>query len=97
MRLLPGLIFGSWRSGNSIIPAFTLGMRANKRLQAHTVSYVHPNGKQIGQILGDANILEQVDMRVGSDFDHDIDVAVRTILAPRHRAEQRGMNDSALP
>src|SRR5882724_1136872 len=54
-----------------------------------TVAVHHVDGtiKQARDVILEASIVEHGEMRLRIDFDHDVDIAVRTAVAARHRAE----------
>src|SRR6266404_919194 len=54
-----------------------------------TVAVHHVDGtiKQARDVILQARIVENGEMRLRIDLDHDVDIAVRTAVAPRHRAE----------
>src|SRR6266403_2970554 len=56
-------------------------------LKAVAVHHVDGSVKQAPDVILEASIVEHGKMRVRIDFDHDVDVAVRTAVAARHRAE----------
>ena len=65
------------------IQGISLSAGPNECLKAAAIRYIHAVGEQVGNILGDADILEHADRRVGLDLDHDVDVAGRASASPR--------------
>ncbi len=63
----------------------------NESLQAATIRYVHTIGEQVGEILGDANILEHPDRRFRRQLYKYVDVATRLRFIPCGGAKQRRM------
>src|SRR5712664_2374592 len=55
--------------------------------EAVAVHHVDGTIKQARDVMLQASIVEHGKMRLWIDFDHDVDIAVRTAVAPRHRAE----------
>ncbi len=56
-----------------------LGRGPDRRFQLVAVRHIDAGGEQIGPILGDGEIFEEIDGCVRRDFDHDVDVAVRRL------------------
>src|ERR1700687_3106971 len=56
-------------------------------LEAVAVHHVDGTIKQARDEILEASIVEHGEMRLRIDFDHDIDIAVGTVVAARHRAE----------
>ena len=61
------------------------------RLLGSENGHVHAHAKRLIDGVRDADILKDVHRKLRRDLDHDGDVAVRAIIAPRPRAEQGGM------
>src|SRR5216683_942979 len=57
------------------------------RLEAVAVHHVDGTIKQARDVILEASIVEHGEMRLRIDFDHDVDIAARTAVAARHRAE----------
>src|ERR1700722_9340430 len=95
-RMLSRISKRARRARTESINRVTLRAGTNLRLQVGTVGDIDPGRKQILKIVFDADILEQVDIRLGCDLDHDVDVAVRALVATRVRSEQGRMRDAAL-
>src|SRR6266849_5239500 len=57
------------------------------RLEAVAVHHVDGTIKQARDVILEASIVEHGEMRLRIDFDHDVDIAVRTAVAARDRAE----------
>src|SRR5579864_2951122 len=83
------------RARSESIDRLSLGGRPNERFQLSSVRDIDAAGKKIAEILGDRNIFEKADRRIWRDLDHDVDVAVRTLVAARSRPEQRGVRHAA--
>src|SRR6266849_10695856 len=57
------------------------------RLEAVAVHHVDGTIKQARDVILEASIVEHGEMRLRIDLDHNVDIAVRTAVAARHRAE----------
>src|SRR5260370_2908401 len=55
--------------------------------EAVAVHHVDWTIKQARDVILEARIVEHGEMRLRIDFNHDVDIAVRTAVAARHRAE----------
>src|SRR5262249_11964636 len=66
------------------------------RFHGHAIGYIDADRKEIFDAVHDADIVKQADRCVGTDFDHDVDIAVGLVVATRPRAEQGGARDTAL-
>ena len=71
------------------------GARAGKRLQPARRHKIDPSAQQIRQVKPDLRECYDADLRL--ELDHDVDVAVRPILAARGRTEHGRVRDSAPP
>src|SRR5579863_2765118 len=69
------------------IDGIVSGGGADVRLEAVAVHDIDGAVEQARNVILEPRIVEHGQMGVGIDLDHDIDVAVRTRLAPRNRAE----------
>ena len=72
------------------IDGIALHAGPHERSKGRPVGDVHAGGEQVFDELNDADIGEEVDRRLGIEFDEDVDVAVRLRFAPCGRAEQGG-------
>lgn len=70
---------------------------AHIRFQAVTIHNIYGAIKQTGYVILESHILVHGHMRIRLNFNHDIDVAVRAIVAARTRAKQGSMSNAALP
>src|SRR4029077_406229 len=68
---------------------------ANERLEIFLAHDVDRAVEQARDILFYRDIFEYADICFGLDFDHDVDIAAGTIIAARHRSEQRGATHAA--
>src|ERR1700722_7386929 len=68
----------------------------NVGFQRLAVDDIDRTGKKTGDVILQANIGIDVLDGLRRDVDHDVDVAVRAIVATRPRAEQGGMRDATL-
>jgi hypothetical protein len=64
-------------------------------LQSLAVNHINRSVEEASDVVLQANVIEERDMGLGIDIDHDIEIAVGPILATRHRAEHGGMRDRA--
>ena len=78
------------------INGFTLGVGPDKRFQSLAIRHVDRHGKQLFDILDDARVVEKAYVGVRIDLNHNVDIAVGTLLAPRPRTKQGGMSYPAL-
>ena len=67
----------------------------NEWFETVVISHIHGIGEQIGEVLGDANILKQVDWRVRFKLDQGVDVAGGWCLTACDGAKQRDMQNPA--
>src|SRR3979490_539758 len=63
--------------------------------EAVAVHHVDGTSKQARDVILEARIVEHGDMRLRIDLDHDVDIAVRTPVAARHRAKHSRAAHSA--
>src|ERR1700687_3771679 len=63
--------------------------RGGAEIGFEAVAGYHVDGtiKQARDVILEASIVEHGEMRLRIDLDHDVDIAVRTVFAARHRAE----------
>jgi len=78
------------------IDRISFDARPYHRLQAMEIGNIDPHREKIGEVLGNPDILEQIDLCLGRQLDQDIDVTGRRRLIAGHRTEQTGMQDTAL-
>src|SRR5271168_1564435 len=78
------------------INGFTLGAGPDKRFQSLAIRHVDRHGKQLFDILDDARVVEKAYVGVRIDLNHNVDIAVGTLLAPGPRTKQVGMSYPAL-
>jgi len=84
-----------WK-GSEGINRIALSERPNIGLLGSEIGHINGQRKQVFDGVNHANILKDVHGKIGRDFNHYINVAVRAIIAPRSRAEQRGVTYPAL-
>jgi hypothetical protein len=65
--------------------------RAQIGLQALAIDHINASVKQSGNVILQSDVIEKRNVSLEIDIDHDIEVAVRPILAPGHGAEHGGM------
>src|SRR3954453_20698097 len=73
------------------IDGVALGAGSDKWLEGPTVRHIHATGKQVGQILSDADILKRPNQRFRLHLNQDVDVACGFGLASRKGTEQSGV------
>jgi hypothetical protein len=63
------------------------------------VSAHHIDGaiKQTGDVLFESCVIENRNVSIGVNLDHDVGVAVGAVIAVYARTEESGMSDAALP
>src|ERR1700704_2242174 len=61
------------------------------RLETVAIDDVDRLIEKAGDVFLEVDILEHGDTRGRIDFDHDVDVAIRLMAVPRHRAKQGRM------
>src|ERR1019366_9582866 len=66
------------------------------RPQPVAVPHVHAAVEQGGDVILQTGIIKNGDASGGIEFDHDVGVAFRPLIAPRPRAEQCGMSYAQL-
>jgi hypothetical protein len=66
------------------------------RLQPVAVYYIDTAVEQSGDVILQAGILENGDPGRRIEFDHDVGVALGTLIAPRPRTKQGGMSYAPL-
>src|SRR6266404_7815350 len=64
-------------------------------LKAVAVHHVDGTVKPAPDVILEASIIEHREMRVRIDFDQNVDIAVRTAVAARYRAEHSRPADAA--
>src|SRR6266403_2451581 len=69
---------------------------ADKRFQCVACDHIDRLAKEFGDIVLKPNIGVDVPNGLGIDIDHEIDIAVWTIVAAHPRTEQGGMGHAAL-
>jgi hypothetical protein len=72
-----------------------LDIQSGERLQAAPVSDVDANREQILNVLGNPDIFEKPDRRLGVQLDQNIDIAPAGALPAREGAEQRRVTNPA--
>src|SRR5437588_3277617 len=65
--------------------------------QSGAIDDIHRPLEEAGYIFFDACIVPEVWICLRIELHHDVDVAIRAIVAARGRAEQRGVRDAARP
>jgi hypothetical protein len=70
--------------------------RLDVRLETFPVHHIDRPFEQAGNIRLDSGIFPHADGRLGINFDHDVGIALGTVITPSPRAEQSGMRHSAL-
>jgi hypothetical protein len=68
--------------------------RAQMGLQAITVNDANRSVKQPDNVILQFNEIENGDASLGIDIDHDVEIAVGSVCAARHRAKHGGMGNA---
>ena len=84
----------AWSGGLEGIYGVALGTGPYVWLETAPVRYVHPGREEIGQVVRDPDIIEQVYRRVRLQFEQNVDVVGRRGTAARQRTEQGRMQDT---
>src|SRR5437763_388244 len=69
--------------------------RADVRLKPRAINHIDRMVKESRNDLLQSDVLEPRDAGFGLDIDHDVEIAVRPIIAARDRAEDGRMDDAA--
>jgi hypothetical protein len=70
--------------------------RTNIGFQAVAAHHIDRTIKQTGNILFESCVIENRDVSLGINLDHNVGIAVRTVIAAYTRPEKSGMRDAAL-
>src|ERR1700719_2112603 len=68
---------------------------AQMRLEGVAVDHVNRALKQAGNVISQSHVIENSDVRLRIDVDHDVEVTVVSVLAARDRTEDSGMTNTA--
>src|SRR5712691_12610745 len=90
-RMLSRISNSASRPRLESIDRVPLGAGPDLRLQAAAIGYIDASREDAGDVLDDRDILEEADLRFGSELDHYIDIALRRCLSTRDRTEQGRM------
>src|ERR1700693_6236185 len=93
--ILSRMSYSANRARSESIDRVAVGMGPNIGLHALAAHHVNAKRKQVLDAMLDADIPEQINVRIGRNIDHDVDVAVGTVFASRARTEQGRVRDAA--
>src|SRR5437763_3469039 len=83
------------RSVSESIDGITRRRRAQMRLERLAVDHIYRPLEQTGDIIFQAHVVIDRAVRFGFELHQYVEVAVRPVVATRHRAEHGGVTDAA--
>ncbi len=65
------------------------------RLEGLSIHHIDGTTKKVGNKPLEPGVGKYIELQTGIEIDEDVDIALNVRIAPRHRSEQCGVNDTA--